>query len=250
MFEESIAIIKNTFLEYKGTGMYVALFFISMLYILLKEEDKKNRAFFAYFPIFTLFITLNPIFNKLVGSIFTSSVYWRVYWVIPLGITIAYGAVKFINNENEKSKKIIATIGIIIVIMISGKFIYYKGNYFKLGNFYKLPDDDVYATHIIGADEAEYKKAIVPEGLVAHVRQIDATINLAFPRDPEGKSNPILNELNAGNVEGITKIAKENKCNYIVFKKATVLMGEMEEYGFEKLGETQNYAIYKLSKEE
>ena len=39
MFQNSIEIIKNTFLEYKGQGMYIALFLIGMLYIFLKEKD-------------------------------------------------------------------------------------------------------------------------------------------------------------------------------------------------------------------
>ena len=102
MFEENIKIIKQTFLEFQGSGMYIVLFFISMIYIFIKEKDKKIKAFLIYFSIIILLITLNPIFNKLVGKIFTDTVYWRVYWMIPLGVTIAYGAVKFIKNEKKK----------------------------------------------------------------------------------------------------------------------------------------------------
>ena len=38
---------------------------------------------------------------------------------------------------------------------------------------------------------------------------------------------------------------KEN-CNYVVYRKATVLKEPMEIYGFIKFAETENYAIYKL----
>ena len=75
MFQENIEIIRNTFIEFKGTGMYVALFFIAMLYIYFKEEDKKKKSLFIYFPLIILFVTLNPLFNKIVGKIFTESVY-------------------------------------------------------------------------------------------------------------------------------------------------------------------------------
>lgn len=33
MFQESIEIIKNNFLQFKGTGMYLALFYVALLYI-------------------------------------------------------------------------------------------------------------------------------------------------------------------------------------------------------------------------
>lgn len=196
MFEENIEIIKNTFLEFIGSGMYILLFFIALLYIFLKEDSKKNKAFLLYGSIIILFITLNPIFNKIVGKIFTNSVYWRVYWLLPLGVTIAYAGVKFINTEKQKYKQVIATMGVILIVIVSGKLIYNKENYFKLGNLYKLPDEDVLVTQLIGADDEENKKVIAPESLVAHMRQIDASIDLAYRRDPQGKRKSYTYSIN------------------------------------------------------
>lgn len=196
MFEENIKIIKNTFQEFIGSGMYMLLFFIALLYIYLKEDNKRNKAFFVYASIIILLITLNPIFNKLVGKIFTDSVYWRVFWLLPLGITIAYAGVKFINSEKQKYKQIVATVGLILIVVVSGKMIYNKENYFKLGNLYKLPDEDVLVTQLIGADDEEHKKAIAPESLVAHMRQVDASIDLAYRRDPQGKRKPNTYSIN------------------------------------------------------
>ena len=192
-----------------------------------------------------MFITLNPIFHKIIGNLFEAT-YWRLFWLIPLIIEIAYFSVLLI-KEQEKKNQVVACVGIILIIIFSGKFIYNQNNFIKTGNLYKLPDESVLVAQLIGADEAEYKKAIVPETLVAHIRQIDASIELLYKRDPEGKyfENPAWRELNSGNVEGITKIAKDKKCNYIVFKKAAVLTAKMEDYGFEKMTETENYAIYK-----
>ena len=89
MFEKSIEIISNAFLQYKGNGMYMALFLLGILYIYLNEKDKKMRCLFLYFPLATLFVTLNPLFNKYVGKIFTGSVYWRLFWVFSLHIIFA-----------------------------------------------------------------------------------------------------------------------------------------------------------------
>lgn len=247
MFKENIEVIKNTFLEYIGSGMYIMLFFIALIYLFLKEDNKKMRSLFVYYPIITLLIVLNPLFNKIMSPIFTSSVYWRVYWVIPLGVTIAHASVKMVNQIKNKIWKIFISIAICFIIILSGELIYTKENFQKVGNWYKLPDEHVEVAQIIGADEEDYKKLIISEYHIPHIRQVDASITLAYRRDPDGYGdNQLVQELAKGNVEWVTNYAKENNCNYIVLKKDITLSARMEDYGFKKLDETTNLVIYKL----
>lgn len=248
MFEESIEIIKNSFLQYKGNGMYLALFLLGMLYIYLREKDKKMRLLFLYFPLTVLVVTLNPIFNKVVGKIFTGSVYWRLFWILPMGITIAYCLIKFVQEQKEKMQKIVVAVSLVIILIISGETMYSEGVFPKLGNMYKLPDDAVWVAQLIGADEAEDKKALVPDTLAPYIRQIDANIKLAYRRHPEGyQNNDLVRELAAGNVEFIATYAIENDCNYVVFNGGVVLTDKMEDYGFEKMNQTVFYVIYKYT---
>lgn len=249
MFKENIEIIKNTFLEYKGTGMYIVLFCIAILYIFLKEKNKNNKAFFVYFPIAILLITLNPLFNKIISPIFKESTYWRVYWMIPLIIEIAYASVLFINEQKEKNEKIISIIGIITLIVISGKYTYTEENFFKTGNLYKLPDESVRIAQIIGSNESDYKKALVSESIVAYIRQIDANIELAYKREPQGyENNKFVLAMLQGDSQQIAKLAIENDCNYVVLKKAIPLTLDMSYFNFSVLDMTENYIIYKLNK--
>lgn len=251
MFEDSSFIVKDSFLQFRGSGMYLALFFIAMLYLYLKEENKKIKYLLVYFPIAILLITLNPLFQKLVKNIFTIYTYWRVFWMLPIGITISYAFVKVTNKIEDKKEKIVVFVSFIIIIIMSGNFMYTKENFSKLGNWYKLPDESVEVAQLIGIDDEEYKKAIVPESLVAHIRQVDSSIMLAYKREPSGyNGNLLLQDLNSGNVKGVVGRAIKDNCNYVVYSKATVLVGKMEDYGFEKINETQNYAIYKLIDDE
>lgn len=246
MFETSIEVIKRTLTEFKGTGMYIALFFVSMLYILLKEKNKNMKVFFVFFPIMTLIVTLNPLFNKIVSPIFKASTYWRVYWLIPLGVEIAYAGILFIKEQEQKSKKIIAMLGICLIIAISGKYVYTKENFIKTGNWYKIPDEAVLVAQLIGSDEEENKKAYVPESLTAYIRQIDASIKLAYKREPTGYENhELVHILNSGDTEKIVKTAEEKECNYIVMNKAVKLSVDFYFFGFEKINETPTYVIYK-----
>lgn len=247
MFEENIDVIKNTFGEFKGSGMYIALFLVAILYIYLKEDNKKIKSFLVYFPIIILLVTLNPIFNKIVGKIFTASVYWRVYWMLPLGVVIAYAAVRFINSGNEKSKKVIATIGIIITIMMSGRLIYNKENYIQVSNLYKVPDEVLEVVEVIRQGKEERKKALTSEQLVAYIRQVDASIELAYRREPTGYlDNEFVRIMHSGISEDIVNMAFENDCNYIVLDRGLVINVELHYFGFERIAETENFIIYRV----
>ena len=245
---ESINIIKDTFMEFKGTGGYIALLIIAIIYLFFKEENKEKRMFFIYFQILVFLVVFNPIFNKVVGPIFKSSVYWRVYWVIPLGVTIAYAIVTAVSETCQKNtKKNILYACFILAIIMSGKFIYTSENYQKVDNLYKIPEESILVAQIIKNDEAEHKKAIVPDNLVAYIRQFDSSIELAYKREPTGYENhPIVTPLRLGDTEWISKVAIEKKCNYVVVDKNIPLTLAFDYFGFNILAETEKFAIYKI----
>ena len=247
MLEENLDTIIHTFLEFRGSGMYLALFFIAILFVFLTEKNKKLRCLFGYFPLIGLILTLNPFFSKLVSPIFNFQTYWRLYWILPVNLTIAYAVVKFVLMQEKKNNKILVAIALVMIIVFSGKLVYNKENFVKVGNLYRLPDESVLLAQLIGKDDEEHKKAIVPPTAVGHIRQIDSSIELAYRREPAGyMENDLVRALNIGDVALISKYAKKHDCNYVVYSKSTKLDGEMEDYGFEKYDETQSYAIYKL----
>lgn len=247
MFQKNIEIIVENFSQFKGEGMYFALFFIAILYIWIKEENKNRKIFFVYYNLIVLFITLNPLFNKIVGGIFTSSVYLRVFWLLSIGITIAYAAIKFIDEGKDKLQKIVIIIGIIAIIIFSGKIVYNTENYENIANIYKLPDESIQVAQIIGADDEVYKKALVSETLAAYIRQVDASIGLAYKRDPQGYLyNEFVLAMLQGRSEDIANLAIENNCNYIVLKKDIPLTLDMGYFGFQVFSITDNYTIYKI----
>ena len=250
MFEKSLEIIKNSFIDYKGTGGYAVLYCIALVYLLLKEEDKAKKAFTIYFPILVLLVVMNPLFNKMVGGILKEGAYWRVFWLIPMGITIAYAGTKFVDSLEEKSKKIIVSLCFIGIIILGGKYMYEPGNFYEYGNSYKLPDEMVYVTQILGADEAEYKKALVSYYLAPYIRQIDGTIELAYGRSSTPYTEKSLaTVVGLGIVDQIAEKAKQTNSNYIILHKETPVLGDFEEHGYSLLRETDDYRIYKLMDE-
>lgn len=251
MLEEYIYTIENSYNQFKGAGMYFALFLISMLYIFLREKDKKKKIFFIYFPILLFLIIINPIFVKLASVVFTVNTYCRLFWLLPLGVVIAYAGVLAVNEGQKKLEKVVIFISLCIIIALSGKFYFdTPGTFAEYGNLYKLPDESVLVAQLIGIDEEENKKALVPQELIPYIRQIDATIELLYGRtaDTAYWENPLATELDNGNIEYISKVLEEKDCQYVVLKRATVLRQPIEDFDFKMINETENYTIYKRVK--
>ncbi len=249
MLRESLQIIQESFLKYKGTGMYIALFFIAMLYLFLSEKKKENRTFLVYFPCFILFIILNPIFQKCVNSLLNKNVYWRTFWMLPMGVVIAYASTKVVKSRNHVKHKVIVFITMITIIMVSGKLIYNKENYKKIDNFYKVPEEYVEVVNILSGATLKNKKVMVSSAMVPYIRQIDASLKLAFPRRAYGdyEKYEILQAYNGGDVEKLMKLCKEKQVNLLVYDKAIQITSSPVKFGFELYAQTENHDIYILN---
>ena len=248
----SIYIIKSSYYDFFIGGMYFALFLVSMLYIFLREKDKNKKILLVYFPIFAFCVVINPIFYYVSSIAFSIHTYNRMFWVLPIGIVIAYAAVLAVNEGKGKFEKIIICGSLFIIIALSGKFYFVKnGTFLELGNLYKLPDESVLVAQLIGIDEEENKKALVPADLVPYIRQIDATIELLYGRQADIAywNNPYATELDNGNVKYIVNLLEKNNCQYVVYRRATVMNKPIQNYGYEMINETTNYVIYKKVRE-
>lgn len=247
MFKENIESIVRAFSEYKGLGGYLAIFFIAILYMFLKrkERNKNEIVFFLIYPIILLFVLINPIFNKLVHPIF-DTIYFRLLWMLPLGVELAYFAVSFINDQNDNIQKLVVGITSVIVVISSGTFIYNAKNFQKVGNLYKLPDEGVRVTQLIGADDENYKKVIAPPSIIAIIPQIDSSVHLSNKREAESYNKiPEIMAMSYGDLGELMKAATDKKCNYIILEKTMWWNADIRDFGFEVFAETDNYVIYK-----
>lgn len=248
MIEESMQIIRNCFNEYIGAGTYMTIYLISIVYIFIKEKDKTYRAFTIWFPLIVSLIVFNPFFYKFLeksGTLKADS-YWRVFWMLPMGITIAYAFTKIVSEANEKNKKVMVFLSLVGVILIGRCYMFTNDDFKPYGNIYKLPDDIVMVTQIIGADESEYKKALTTQSIVPYVRQIDPSIKLAYGRSETGYgSDSLAMIVESGDAEKICEKAKDTESNYIVLQTENELHGDIEDYGYEVLDQTEFYTIYK-----
>lgn len=253
MFIEEVELIKESFDRFCGTGMYFLLFFISIIFLCSKKynNDLRIKIVFGFFSIIILFLNFNPIFTKIMVKVNGSSVYWRVFWLLPMSIGIIYMFTEMIFYREKKMERIGIITLFILIIIISGKFIYTSENFAKVDNYYKIPDYILEIIQHISVDDEEYKKVAGPLEFEIYTRQVDGNILLAEPRSFSGlyDEDSIVTYINEGNFFKIYEKALEIKCNYIIINN-NLKNEDIDNYSFIEICTNEKYTLYKLNMEE
>ena len=129
---------------------------------------------------------LNPLISRYVQKyVTTPATYWRLYWLLPLEITIAYASAQIIAKMKNKYIKIIITTIIIVLIAVFGKNMYISsGEFSKHINNEKIPEKIIKQTNFI-LDSSDGKVFVIapPEPLHgATMRQLSSDIVLLYSR--------------------------------------------------------------------
>ena len=246
---KEIDVIKNAFELEKGTGLYMGLFFMFLLFIFwqYKNENKSRRAFLFIYPIIILLLFFNPLFARLIIGFIGASVYWRIFWTIPMGIALAYILTRYIYANSSRVKQYISFIIVVLTIILSGKLIFTKENYVEVNNYLKVPDEILSLLDDISKDDEKYKKIAGPEEFNVYARQVDSSIILENGRANgwEHSENSATYLIENGKVSELGYLVADHECNYVVLKKDVVYDDDLELYGYEILSENSDYVVYK-----
>lgn len=240
----------------------VALFCISLIYILVAEKNKKIKDMFFWYILLLIVVIWNPIFIYLVGKFVNFSSMYRFYYMLPMYPIIAYTFTKIISGFSKNWVRLLGVIVICSIAIVFGRNVYDDWHLQKYNNFYKLPDETIFVAEAIYKDDKyKDKKAIVPYGMSSQIQQIYSSIDLVYTRiisnqlnengrpSPSDTDNPGDNELirkfNEGDTEYIVDFCNRENVNYIVFYNSTQLQRPLEELGFESIKSGCGVTIYR-----
>lgn len=178
--------LKELILLY-GSKKYLLLYLLSFLIIAFTGK-KQERIFFIIIPIINVLTIWNPLFINVIAKYLTSSVtFWRVLWLLPIEVTIAYALNLIIQKATKDRYKSLIFICEIIIIMLCGKFTYSKVNGFeKPENWEKIPQYIVEQTnYILENSEKDKNIMVMAPGEPLHsctMRQLTPKIELLYSR--------------------------------------------------------------------
>lgn len=214
--------------------MRIALYFISIVIIILKG-NKTQKDICLIIPVLVCILVINPILKNVYIKIVTSATYWRLYWLIPLEISITIATTIIYDMIKKTKYKEMFTIIAGIVIVICGKYVYQeKLGFSKFENFEKIPQYIIDEANYIEQNTDNTARVTAP-GEPLHsctIRQFSTKILLMNSRS---RGNDIYSEYidwyteiytmeeKKYNAETINKLIEICKVDWIILPKSKIL---------------------------
>jgi len=260
-----------------GTGLIVVLFFLALIYLWVHEKRKELRVLFLYMPIVLLLLYFNPVFARFVFRMSEGEIYYRILWLIPITVVLAYTCVCIYGqiergresadqkicdrggrtNRNFFCRKekhwLLSAVAVVCMaggIMVSGSYIYSNPYFHEAENLYHVPNSVVHicdAIHVPGREVM----AVFPLELVQYVRQYSPVTRMPYGREmtvERWKHDSSLCEAMEAEVvdmEELVPLVREAGCHYVILPVDKEMKGKPEDYGWIWFAEMDGYVIYR-----
>lgn len=239
----------DLFREYAGTGLIVILYLLSLIYLWAKEKRKYIRILFLYVPVILLLLYFNPLFAEVLYRLAEGEIYYRILWLLPVTVTIAFTAVE-IYSQLRDGHRILFGLAAAAGIIVSGSYIYNNPYFQKAENLYHMPESVVHICDAIAVSGREVQ-AVFPLELVQFVRQYDPTICMPYGREVTverwvgGSELAAEMEKESIDLNRFAPLAKEEGCHYVILPEDKSMIGSPADYNWEVFGRTDGYVIYR-----
>lgn len=234
------------FQRYMGTGFVMIWFVAALLYLLVNEKQKSKRIVLVYMPVIMLLLYFNPLFASVFCRIVGSEIYFRICWLMPVIIVIAYAAVCICSRLKGKKQFFFAAV-VMALIALSGKLVYSNPLYSRAENIYHVPDSVVHLCDAIVVPGREVM-AVFPSELLLYVRQYSPMVCMPYGRDVlMGYYSEFYDVMEREKVDlgELVPLAREKQCHYIILREEKEILGEPQDFGWEIFGQTDGYVIYR-----
>ncbi|MEG2625945.1 MAG: hypothetical protein RR956_06695 [Christensenella sp.] len=253
-------VLKDILAAYNGSGSFLIVYLVALIliYVIGSKEDKE----LFFFPTLAIIIVLfNPFTVYFIANYMGSDIYWRTLWIFQVCLAVAYIAVKAINFLRLKTQKVTAFVLMLILIAVTGKFMFVPDNYQVSDNLYKLPKEVIPLTEIIKNNDTDGDiLAVFPPELVCYIRQYDANVNLLYGREQikygvtygvEPERREAINNVFAvlygeesKNFEKLLLGIQYDEPEYIVIKRDSEAIVLIEKMDYKYIGDAYDYQVF------
>lgn len=238
----------EVFHRYMGTGLILIWYLICLVFLYLKEERKPVRVLLLYLPLSVLFLFFNPLFFGLYDRFIGGETSFRILWLLPVSITIAYCVIKILQNLKGNAKAVFAVVSTCLLIL-TGTLVYRNPLFSVAENADHVPEEVALICDRIIVPGREVMAAFPAEFLL-YVRQYTADVCMPYGRENmQGLIYDEFYQMMLGrelSVSQLAEYAKEMKCHYVIFSDSKILTGgRMEDYDYELYGRVGEYLIYR-----
>jgi hypothetical protein len=249
--QEFLEIAKTDFVDTFSGAWIFPIFLLCIVWILWKEKDWTKKILLGILPLVFLFFYWCPLTGLLFMKLLGENVYWRILWLLLLAVIIPYGFCLLIRQVHGLLRNVIF-IGCMAVIVLGGKQVLSDEWFEPSVNAYKIPQNVIEVCELLPGNI----HAMVSNRLMPYIRMYDPTITLEYGRNALAYntleedalfSNQLLYleaQKSEIDLSVLIPLAKEVNVECFVFSNNRTYIGEWEDYGYEKYGQTDEFTIF------
>ncbi len=240
---------------YGGNDFLLLLFLISAIYLLIAEKSVKKKIMLGIIPLVFFVGFLFPVTKIVYVAVFDdgSDTYYRLLWLIPMYVVIAYAACKVVFTLKKAMYQRIAIVAMVSVIAVTGSLVYLSPNITWAENAYHIPDSVIDICDVIAPEEGMPRvRAAFPSELVHFVRQYDTDILMPYGREMVVTQwdyyNPVYEVMEKPEIidaDALLEATRETKCSYIILSENRKIDKDLTECGLELVTAIHGYNIYR-----
>ena len=239
---------------YGGNGMLLLMFIAASIYIIAAEKDIKKKIILGILPLVILAGFLLPVTKIVYVAVFDdgSDTYYRLLWIIPMYVVIAYGACKALIRMKRASVRRGIFALMIVIIVVTGSFVYGNQYMSVAENLYHIPQNVIDICDVISPAEGQPRvRAAFPSELVHFVRQYDTDILMPYGRemvvtqwDYYNAVYEVMEKPETIDVDALLEATRQTKCHYIVLSDSRKINGSLLDYGLNAIANIDGYTIF------
>ena len=125
--------------EYIGSGMIGALFLASVFYLLFGEREPSRKLVLGVLPLVVGALFACPLIAWQFYLFLDSEIYYRLLWLLPVTMVIAYAGVKLLLRM-QGIRRLVTLLGVCGVICVCGDYVYDNAYFTVAQNPYHVPE--------------------------------------------------------------------------------------------------------------
>ncbi len=244
-----IQVVLDLFVKYWGTIWPLLVYTAAFVFLFVTEKEKHKRFLLLYLTLVILGLFFFPLFAKVIIGVMEDEIYYRILWMLPVTVTVAYAGVRLVQRLAQVWCKVVAVCVLVAILILSGDYVYDNPYFSKAQNRFHLPDEVVVICDTISVPGREVR-AVFPSNLLSYVREYTALVCMPYGREMVverwNNSSPLFDAMEEATIDA-AKLGTEAyaaQCHYIILNKATPINGDLADYTYRKVGEVGTYDIY------
>lgn len=257
--EETLSMCLETWQSYWGKGWHVYLFFLCLVYLLFSKKEKDQRIIFVGYSLVALVVFFLPFTADLIaGYCIGENVYWRVLWLLPLSLAIAYVCTQLCTARKNGGMQMILGAVLLGVIILGGNQVYVADNFQMPDNQEKVPYEAKLIADLVREDAGDGRmKLVAPEQVATYLRVYAPDIKMPYGRGSRGARGSVAKQLHIllnrhrkweepAQIVQVTSLAHQAHCNYlVVWLEDEEADQEYENNGYSLIGILDQYHVYR-----